>query len=77
MLAGNFCSLALEIFESFRFEFPESLDLSEFLKSSSESGDKPDDAADAVPMEVDGEEASVKPADCQYILHAVLVSSIE
>ena len=58
-----------------RFEFPESLDLSEFLKTSPESGEKTEDG-ETVPMEVDGEEASIKPADCQYILHAVLVSDI-
>jgi hypothetical protein len=45
--------------------------LSEFLKGSPEMSDKSEED-EAVPMEVDGDEAT-KSADCQYILHAVLV----
>ena len=52
-----------------RFEFPETLDLSEFIK-------RDDDEA----MEVDGADKQenkqeVNKKDCQYILHAVLVHS--
>jgi hypothetical protein len=41
------------------------------LKGSPEMSDKSEED-EAVPMEVDGDEAT-KSADCQYILHAVLV----
>ena len=58
-----------------RFEFPETLDLSEFIKQN-------DDDNEA--MEVDNAEAQAadannkddaKTKDCQYVLHAVLVHS--
>ena len=46
----------------YRFEFPDNLDLSEFLKPSD------------VRMEVDGDKATEPAADGLYVLHAVLVS---
>ncbi len=68
-----------------RFEFPELLDLSEFLKHSGNngggaSGDASKNGEEEA-MEVDSEEASNNHVsastskDCQYVLHAVLVHS--
>ena len=56
-----------------RFEFPETLDLSEFIKHRNEDQDV--DNAEA--MEVDNIDEHMTPSkgDCQYILHAVLVHS--
>ena len=51
-----------------RFEFPETLDLSEFIKHDHEEN------GDNVEMEVDNGELPSK-QDCQYVLHAVLVHS--
>merc|ERR1712223_1158005 len=54
-----------------RFEFPETLDLSEFIKHSEQDQDH---VQGAEAMEVD---EAVMPSrqDCQYVLHAVLVHS--
>jgi hypothetical protein len=69
-----------------RFEFPEILDLTEFLKSSPDINMMPRNGVDGeevvvveeeeVPMEVDGVDEAAKAANrenCQYLLHAVLV----
>lgn len=53
-----------------KFEFPENLDLSEFLKSPESAGQTEEE-----PMEVDGDEAASHAESCQYLLHAVLVHS--
>lgn len=55
-----------------RFEFPETLDLSEFIKHSEQDDHNAVQGAEA--MEVD---EAVMPSrqDCQYVLHAVLVHS--
>ena len=67
-----------------RFEFPEVLDLTEFLKSPDSEmtlpktradGDEVEVPEEEEPMEVDGDDPAKaeKREACQYLLHAVLV----